>query len=121
MRENGRRLAVLLGASLALASCSSPPSQPSGGNNSTTVSIPLTDYGGNQLPSFTPTQITIAAGNSVNWLNADTVAHTTTSDNNLWNANLAPGGSYSRQFPTAGTFTYACSVHPGMTGRVVVQ
>jgi plastocyanin len=126
MRTNGYARAVLLGLSLALAACSQP-AQPSGGGGgggggtSSTVSIPLTDYGGNQTPQFSPTNLTIAPGTSVNWRNNDTVAHTTTSDDNLWNSNIAPGGSYSRQFSTAGTFTYSCTVHPGMTGRVVVQ
>jgi plastocyanin len=85
------------------------------------VAIPLTDYGGNQTPQFSPVTVTIAPGTSVNWLNNDTVAHTSTGDNSLWNGNLGPGGSYSRQFPAAGTFTYSCTVHPGMSGRVVVQ
>ncbi len=128
MRTNGWKLAALLGVSLALASCSSAPAQPSGGGGggggggaSTTVSNPVTDYGGNQTPQFAPVTVGIMAGNSVNWLNNDSVAHTSTGDNNLWNANIAPGGSFSRTFPTAGTFPYTCTIHPGMSGRVIVQ
>jgi plastocyanin len=113
---------------LLAAACSGDnPGGPSGGGGgggggaSASVGIPLTDYGGNQVPQFTPVQVTIPAGGSVTWSNSDTAAHTTTSDTNLWNANLAPGGSFSRTFPTAGTFTYSCAVHAGMNGRVVVQ
>lgn len=114
---------------LVLAACggSDNPGGPTGGGggggtgNSASVSIPLTDYGGNQVPQFTPVQVTIAVGGRVNWSNSDSVGHTTTSDNNLWNANLGPGGSFSRTFDTAGTYSYSCSVHGGMNGRVIVQ
>ena len=92
-----------------------------GGTANATVRIPLTDYGGNQTPSFQPNNVTIPVGGTVNWTNQDQTGHTTTSDDNLWNGGLGPGGSYARTFPTAGTFSYSCTVHPGMTGRVVVQ
>ena len=121
---------LALAASLALAGCSSSNNNggPSGGGGggggggqSSTVSIPLTDYGGSQQPTFSPNVISIAAGNSVTWQNSDTVGHTTTSDTGLWNASLGPGQSFTRAFPTAGTFPYTCTVHAGMSGRVVVQ
>ena len=128
MRTNGRTLAIVFGVSLALSACSKAPAAPGGGGGggggggaSTTVSIPLTDYGGNQTPQFSPTQVIITAGNSVNWLNNDTVSHTTTGENNAWNGSLGPGQSFSRQFTTAGTYSYSCLIHPNMTGRVVVQ
>lgn len=127
MRTIGMKLAVFLGASLALASCGSP-SQPSGGGGgggggggAATVSIPLTDYGGNQTPQFTPVIVTITAGSSVNWQNNDTVTHTSTGENNLWVQNIPAGGSYSRTFAAAGTFPYTCTIHSGMAGRVIVR
>ena len=112
---------------LATACGSDNPGGPSGGGggggntNSASVSIPLTDYGGSQVPQFNPVQVTIPVGGRVNWSNSDSVAHTTTSDNNLWNANLTPGGAFSQTFNTAGTYSYSCSIHNGMNGRVVVQ
>lgn len=112
---------------LLVACSSSNPGGPSGGGGggggttNATVSIPLTDYGGNQVPQFSPIQVTIPVGGRVNWNNQDSVGHTTTADNNLWNGNLGPGGSFSRTFDTAGTYSYSCSVHSGMNGRVVVQ
>jgi plastocyanin len=113
---------VLLVACSSSNNTGGPSGGGGGGNpNSVTVSIPLTDYGGNQTPQFTPVQATIPVGGRVNWNNQDSVGHTTTSDNNLWNGNLGPGGSYSRVFDTAGTYSYSCSVHSGMNGRVVVQ
>lgn len=112
---------------LLLTACSEAPGQPSGGGGggggaaSVTVRIPLTDYGGNQTPSFTPTNVTVPAGSTVGWSNQDSVSHTTTSDTGLWNSGLSVGGSFQRTFPTAGTFSYSCTVHPGMTGTVIVQ
>jgi plastocyanin len=111
---------------LLVACSSSNPGAPSGGGggggtSSVTVRIPLTDYGGNETPSFMPVTATIPVGGSVSWSNQDSTGHTTTSDTGLWNSNLGPGGSYQRTFPTAGTFSYSCTVHPGMTGQVVVQ
>jgi plastocyanin len=58
----------------------------------------------------------------VTWTNNDTVAHTSTADNGQWNSgSIAPQGSFSRMFPTAGSFTYHCAIHPGMVGTVTVQ
>ena len=111
---------------LLVTACSESPGEPSGGGGgggtaNATVSIPLTDYGGSQVPQFTPVQVTIPVGGRVNWSNQDSVAHTTTSDTNIWNGNIGAGGSFSRTFDTAGTFSYSCTVHAGMNGRVVVQ
>jgi plastocyanin len=58
----------------------------------------------------------------VTWNNADTVAHTSTSDGSGWNSgSVAPGGQFSHAFPTTGTFAYHCAIHPGMVGNVVVR
>ena len=115
-------------AIVLLAACSGDnPGGPSGGGGggggtaNATVSIPLTDYGGNQTPQFTPVQVTVPVGGRVNWSNQDSVGHTTTSDTGIWNGNLGAGGSFSRTFDAAGTYSYSCTVHAGMNGRVVVQ
>jgi len=124
MRKQGLAPAVIV--VLLLTACSKAPAAPSvggggGGTNSASVSIPLTDYGGNQTPQFQPVQVTIPVGGSVSWRNNDTTDHTVTSDTMVWNASVGAGGSFNRTFATAGTFTYACMIHSGMTGRVVVQ
>ncbi len=122
-------LAAILGVCTALASCKKAPAGPGGGggggggggSSSATVTIPLTDYGGNQTPQFSPTAVSVPVGGSVTWRNSDTVAHTSTSDTNLWNAPIGAGDSFTRVFPAAGTFPYSCTIHAGMTGRVIVQ
>jgi plastocyanin len=71
--------------------------------------------------AYSPNPITVAVGESVTWVNNDSVTHTTTSNNNVWDATLAPGGRFSRAFMTAGSFPYLCTIHPGMVGTVTVQ
>jgi plastocyanin len=75
------------------------------------------------LPTaFSPSPITISVGASVTWLNDDRIAHTSTGDSGLWDSGvLEPGAVFSRTFPSAGTFTYHCVIHPNEVGTVTVQ
>jgi plastocyanin len=72
---------------------------------------------------FSPNPIRITAGSTVTWSNTTGPTHTSTSDTGAWNTgNIAPGTSSSAvSFPTAGTFTYHCAIHPTMTGSVIVS
>jgi plastocyanin len=71
--------------------------------------------------AFDPPVLTVTVGTTVTWTNLQDVPHTTTSDTNEWNSgNLAPGASFSHNFATEGTFTYHCTIHPNMTGTIVV-
>jgi len=68
---------------------------------------------------FRPARVTIARGDVVKWVNRDNVAHTSTGD--AWNSGtVAPGETFRRRFRRAGTFRYRCTIHPTMTGVVVV-
>ena len=72
--------------------------------------------------AFAPQSVTVAAGDTVVWTNADTVPHTVTADAaGGFNQDLPVGGTTSLVFNTPGTFAYRCNVHPSMTGTVVVQ
>ena len=72
---------------------------------------------------FSPNPIRITVGSTVTWNNATGVTHTSTSDTGAWNTgNIASGATSSAvSFPTAGTFTYHCAIHPSMTGSVIVS
>jgi plastocyanin len=72
---------------------------------------------------FSPNPIRITAGSTVTWTNTTAPTHTSTSDAGAWNTgNIASGGTSSAvAFPTAGTFTYHCAIHPSMTGSVIVS
>jgi plastocyanin len=75
-----------------------------------------------QRMAFTPSSLTVAVGTKVTWRNNDSMAHTVTSDNALFDSgNIGAGGSYTYTFSTAGTYGYHCTIHSGMTGTVVVK
>ncbi len=73
---------------------------------------------------FQPADITITVGDTVTWVNNGANPHTATSDDNgdtFHSGTVAPNGSFSFTFETAGTFPYHCEFHPGMTGTITVQ
>ena len=75
-----------------------------------------------QNMAFSPGTITVYVGTTVKWTNMDGVTHTVTSDDNSFNSGNIPGnGTYSYTFNTAGTYSYHCAIHPGMTGEVKVN
>lgn len=72
--------------------------------------------------AFGPQVVTVKAGSSVYWRNMDSEAHTVTSDTGAFNSRvLQPGVGYSFTFTRPGTYSYHCSIHPFMTGKVVVS
>jgi hypothetical protein len=74
------------------------------------------------LPTFNPSPIIVAVGGTVTWRNGDNTGHTSTADGGRWSSGtIRPGGSFSTRFPTAGTFTFHCAIHPNMVGIVIVQ
>jgi plastocyanin len=116
---------VLIGAVAFAASCGSsnstpPPTSPTPTGSATAVTVPS---GARTLGSnaYSPNPVTITHGGTVTWTNMDTIAHTATSDTGVFNGSLPAGGQFSFTFPNAGTFTYHCTIHPGMVGTVNVQ
>ena len=70
--------------------------------------------------AFSPGTVTILKGDTVIWTNNDTTAHTVTFADG-GSSNLNHGDIYTKTFVDTGTFDYHCSIHPSMTGKVVVQ
>ena len=72
--------------------------------------------------AFTPGEITIAPGVNVTWTNDDGAPHGLEYHDGVKGVDpLLPGSSFSRRFDRPGAYDYNCSVHPYMTGRVVVR
>jgi len=72
--------------------------------------------------AFSPNPTTVAVGTTVTWMNNDTSTHDATADNGAFaTPSIAPGSSASVKLQTAGTFTYHCTIHPGMVGTITVQ
>jgi len=115
--------ALLLICSGCGSSYSTPssPSNPGGGGGGTPVSI-VSNASNLTATAFAPSPVSVQAGGSVTWTNNDNTAHTSTANNGAWNSgSIAPGRTFTMTFPSAGTFTYHCTIHPGMTGTVTVQ
>lgn len=72
--------------------------------------------------SFSPATITIPAGTTVRWTNRDDIPHTVVSNDQKFESKaLDTDDQYSYTFTKPGTYGYFCSIHPKMTGKVVVQ
>jgi plastocyanin len=72
--------------------------------------------------AFTPAEITIAPGESVTWTNDDGAPHGLEYHAGAPGTDLLlPGAAFTRRFDQPGTYDYSCSIHPYMTGRVVVR
>ena len=72
--------------------------------------------------SFMPQTLTVRAGTTVTWVNKDDVPHTVTSNDKKFKSRaLDTDEKFSFTFSAPGTNSYFCSVHPHMTGRIIVQ
>jgi plastocyanin len=72
--------------------------------------------------SFGPATLTVAAGTTVTWTNQDDIPHTVVSTEKVFKSKvLDTDEKFSYTFAKAGTYPYFCSIHPKMTGTVVVQ
>jgi plastocyanin len=72
--------------------------------------------------SFGPATLTVPAGTSVTWTNRDDIPHTVASTDGVFKSKaLDTDEKFSFTFSKAGTYPYFCSIHPKMTGKVVVQ
>jgi plastocyanin len=101
--------------------CGSSTNATTGPTNGTPVSI-VSGSSTLSTTAYAPNPITVAVGGTVTWTNNDNTAHTATDDGGAWNSgSIAPGGSFSRTFPSAGSFPYHCTLHPNMIGTVRVQ
>lgn len=71
--------------------------------------------------AFSPSEITIRQGQTVEWVNLDPVVHTVTATDGSWDSGgLAEGGRFTRTFAEPGTYTYFCVPHPMMRGTITV-
>jgi plastocyanin len=73
--------------------------------------------------AFQPKALNVPVGTKVVWTNKDEEPHTVTSAGELFKSSMAldGGDTYSVTFAKPGTYTYFCTVHPFMTGTIVVK
>ena len=72
--------------------------------------------------SFGPQTVTVPVGATVTWVNRDDIPHTVVSTDGVFKSKVRDTDeTFSYTFTKSGTYPYFCSVHPKMTGKVVVQ
>jgi plastocyanin len=71
--------------------------------------------------TFNPPQMTVKAGTKVTFANHDDIPHTVVSVQNFRSKVLDTDQEFSFTFATPGTYKYFCSLHPHMTGTIVVE
>jgi amicyanin len=72
--------------------------------------------------SFTPATAAVAVGTTVTWTNHDDIPHNVVSPEQKFKSPvLDTDETFSHTFDAAGTYKYYCSIHPRMTGQVVVR
>jgi plastocyanin len=102
-------LGLLFSGSLDVAANTPPPA---------TTDVKIDNF------SFAPVTLTVTAGTTVSWTNRDDIPHTVVSadDPKAFKSKVMDTDEkFSFTFTKAGTYTYFCSVHPKMTGTVVVK
>jgi plastocyanin len=96
-------LAILAGTQLAAAAES-------------TVEVTIDNF------TFAPATITVEPGTTVKWLNRDDIPHTVVAKSLAFRSKaLDSDDSFSHQFNEIGVVDYFCSLHPHMTGKVIVR
>lgn len=71
--------------------------------------------------TFAPAELSVAVGTTVNWVNRDDIPHTVVAkDKSFRSKALDTNDRYSFVFTKAGTYDYFCSLHPHMTGKIIV-
>ena len=72
--------------------------------------------------ALAPQRVVVKAGTTVTWINDDDIPHTVASSTKLFKSNaLDTKDKFSFTFTTPGAYEYFCSLHPHMTGTIVVE
>ena len=84
--------------------------------DTTSYTIAIKDF------QFTPRELKIPAGTKVTWVNQDEEPHKVTEVNSAFTSQpLDTDGKFTYEFDKPGTFEYFCTLHPRMTGKIVVE
>jgi plastocyanin len=110
---------------IALSACSAAPGAPLSQQSAetsapaataNTVTVSIKDF------EFSPQTLTVATGTTVTWKNLDGEPHTVRgADEQVRSSALDQNESYSVKFDKPGTYKYGCSIHPKMSGTIIVQ
>lgn len=106
---------------IIVADIATPPTTTPPAGGGTTPPAPMTASVQLAGQQFSPTNVTVAVGATVTWLNNDGAKHTVTADNASFDSGtLNAGLSFVHTFTAAGTFAYGCDFHGNMRGTITV-
>jgi plastocyanin len=72
--------------------------------------------------SFGPATVTVPVGTTVTWTNRDDIPHTAVSTDGVFKSKVMDtDDKFSFVFSKPGTYPYFCTIHPKMTGQIIVQ
>jgi amicyanin len=108
---SGLAAAVVMGLLLG-----SPLVRAGNSNNDPPAAVKIDNF------SFGPQSLTVPVGATVTWTNRDDIPHTAVSTEGVFKSKVMDTDEkFSYTFSKAGTYSYYCTIHPKMTGKVVVQ
>ena len=69
-----------------------------------------------------PEALTVAVGTTVTWINQDDIPHTVVANDKTFRSKVLDSDErFSFTFTKPGEYGYFCSLHPHMTGKVIVK
>lgn len=88
-----------------------------GGSSGTSSAITISNF------KFSPSTLRAKTGAGIKVANDDSAPHTVTADDghSFDSGTVDPGASSTIQAPAAGTYSYHCTIHPFMKGKLVVH
>jgi len=114
---------VLVALTAAACGSDSNSNTTSPSTPTTTPDVTINILGDNGAQSYAPNPATARVGQTVAWMNTDAITHTATQDGGIFQTGNIAAGTTSTpiMMNTAGTFTYHCTIHPGMVATLTVQ
>jgi amicyanin len=109
-----RQLSAVLFAILLLLGAA--VSRTAAAADSATIAVQIDNF------SFTPQEIRVKAGTTITWTNRDDIPHTVVSTEEAFKSKaLDTDDKFTTTLTKPGTYAYFCSIHPKMTGKIVVE
>src|SRR4051794_6809456 len=118
-------LVALVAVALVAAGCGGSSSSKKRASSTAAGAPPAAAPGAVSMKGlrFHPDSTTVRVGQKVTWTNDDNVDHnvTATGGAKFMSQAYGPGKTYSFTPRKAGTISYACTLHPGMAGKLIVK
>ncbi|HEV7550425.1 MAG TPA: cupredoxin family copper-binding protein [Candidatus Angelobacter sp.] len=106
-------MAIVIGAALGRPQVFSAAMQE---NKAAEITVKIDSY------TFSPGTLNVPAGTTVRWTNHDEIPlNVVSQDKSFKSKAMDTNENFSYTFATPGTYSYFCSIHPRMTGKIIVQ